>query len=1207
MPAVMFCPYTCEGLPHFHYEAREYRQRATTMLGPPAVVVVVEYAAAAVPNPFRDKHPMAKSKSSAATLTAAPEAFEGPTTPTGARNLYIVLLGRQADSPARVAELAAQPFSRAVRDMVQSAEFGETLALLSATGTLPERDLVPFKDMERAEAWLADIATSLESRAVPTWAGFLHDVLSSTVFTEFLPEEADLDGALAGLETLLEAADDRDGAIDAFVKFDPAPFANMPGGRALSEGDGTVNPSMPIPRKGYLPQVLPLFTSGIGILDGRDRPATVGELVRATQIAARKGVLGHWLFDENFYKRALAESTTVEIDPKHDAMAPYLQFLVFGDPADVAPHVLFSPFAYRQLNPDAATIKDGCFRHYVTTGAKQELRTSALFDPDFYLARHPHIRQEIATGRYVSALEHFVREGMAAGYAFSPDFDRHYYLATSPDVAEALNAGHIPSAEWHYVLSGAREGRTPNPYFNPGYYLQRYPSVGEEMARHGISNSLEHFLLLGRARGWRVNHPPVQREVELDQAKALFEKRGRRAYAEALTGVFKFPSTPAAPKLSVIVPISGQADFTAGFLKCARWAADHLEHKRGVTTEIIIVDNGSKDHTETLLAALPGVRVVRYDRPIGFPAAVNAGANVARGDILLIANNDIEFQADAFLRIVDGLDNHPEIGVLGAKIILPNETLQEVGSVLDKNAGAHGFGRWLDATECFGARMIDVDYASGCFIALSQADFETLSGLNEAYSPGYYEEVDLSLRMKAQLGKSTVVDTGLAITHYEHASFAKGRPQTVNEPLILRNRARLKASHADVFSALRSQDPLAAVGMAQKALSGSGRFLVVEDMMPSALLGSGFGREEEILDIFSRHGIAYDIVVLSPNARVDEYKNPLVNVYRAWMPGQSLEEVLARHGAKYSHLWLCRTHNLPRANAAIKDAKVRYGLKVVCDTEALSSMRVMEQLRVQGRNPDRSELVALATTELTDNIGVDLWIAVNRRERELMEALGVGPVREIGHSVTLPTAVDTQVAFEDRKRMLFIGAVHELTSPNYDGLVWFLTCVYPKLAVDDRPRLTVAGHWAQGLREVFESRFAHLDVDFVGAVTSRGLATLYSESRLAIAPTRFAGGIPCKVIESVLAGVPIVMTDLLAEQLDVGGDPDISAAARFDDGAEFARWVDSLWTNESSWIAQREAQSDRIGEASSMSRLREEVEAVLGVLDITLPTDAAKA
>ncbi len=1107
-------------------------------------------------------------------------------TPADVKHIYIAFLGRVPESHARIMQLAGGTVSEVIADIAASAEFAAIVSHVAADGGPPPRDRIAEKEVQGVARWLADLIPTHDIKDDAGWSEFLLTILTATDFDGLLAAHSEQDEAVEKLSSRQSLVAAMEADLAQVVAFDPEWFGQSLHGSRFAGG---TDPDLALPRKSGLPPVLALFTEGLNSLNETSRPETMGALIRATQKAALEGSLGHWLFSAQFYLQAAAKSAVLNDRDQDATLAPYLEFLTIGDAADVSPHPLFSPFAYRRLNPGVEIGSRGCFHHYITQGAAQGLRTSSLFDPDFYLSRQPHVRQEIAAGRYGCALEHFVRGGMAAGLSFSPDFDRHYYLANNPDLAQALAEGSIPSAEWHYVHSGAREGRSPNRFFNATYYAQRYPHIGNEMERTGIDSTLEHFLLLGRGRGWRVNNPPLARDVDIDQAKALFEKRGRRAYADALSGVFSFPEAPAAPALSVIVPISGQADFTAGFLKCARWAADHLEHKRGVTTEIVIVDNGSKDHTQRLLDALPGVRVVAFDRPIGFPAAVNAGTLASKGQVVLVANNDIEFDADAFLRLYDAIISNPHFGVVGAKVVLPNETLQEVGSVLDKDGGSHGFGRGMDAVDCNGARMIEVDYASGCFVAFTRADFDALSGFDEAYSPGYYEEVDFSLRIKRDLGKPTVVDTGLAVVHYEHASFAKGRPQTVNEPLILRNRARLRQAHAPVFSALRSQEPHAPTRQAQRALAGRARILVVEDMVPTGLLGSGFGREEEILDIFSRSGISYDIVALNPSPRVDDYKDPTARLFRGWMPGESLDEILQKYPARYSHIWLCRTHNLGRATASILAAKRQYGLQVVCDTEALSSLRLVEQMRVQGRSPSDDDVRALATVELADPLQVDLWVAVNQREREVIEDLGLGPVCEIGHAVTLKAGVNSDTSFKQRNRILFIGAVHELSSPNYDGLEWYLTRVYPRLDPSTRPPLTVAGFWAEGLREVFQSRFKDVPIDFVGSVSDQELATLYSESRLSIAPTRFAAGIPCKVIESVLAGVPIVMTDLLATQLEVGGDSDLAAADRFDNGAAFARWVETLYTDPAAWTAQKHRQDDRIGRRWSPQRLENQV------------------
>ena len=68
-----------------------------------------------------------------------------------------------------------------------------------------------------------------------------------------------------------------------------------------------------------------------------------------------------------------------------------------------------------------------------------------------------------------------------------------------------------------------------------------------------------------------------------------------------------------------------------------------------------------------------------------------------------------------------------------------------------------------------------------------------------------------------------------------------------------------------------------------------------------------------------------------------------------------------------------------------------------------------------------------------------------------------------------------------------------------------------------------------------------------------------------------------------------LLSDLLAEQLNVGGDADLAIADRFDDGVSFARWIDALYSNRDAWLAQRDRQDGAIGRVWSPVRLRAQV------------------
>jgi hypothetical protein len=82
------------------------------------------------------------------------------------------------------------------------------------------------------------------------------------------------------------------------------------------------------------------------------------------------------------------------------------------------------------------------------------------FDPEFYLATYPDIREAHKSGRITDLVSHFVETGYFEGRMGSmPAFDEQFYMKTYPDIATALSEGAIKSALDHYIQSGACEGR----------------------------------------------------------------------------------------------------------------------------------------------------------------------------------------------------------------------------------------------------------------------------------------------------------------------------------------------------------------------------------------------------------------------------------------------------------------------------------------------------------------------------------------------------------------------------------------------------------------------------------------------------------------------------------------------------------------------------------------------------------------------------
>lgn len=133
------------------------------------------------------------------------------------------------------------------------------------------------------------------------------------------------------------------------------------------------------------------------------------------------------------------------------------------------------------------------------------------------------------------------------------------------------------------------------------------------------------------------------------------------------------------PDLSIIVISFNQSDLVCRCLDSVTRMAGDIEY------EIILVDNASKDGTVEVVAnRFPSVTILLNDRNRGFAAANNQGIRVSHGRYLFLLNQDAEIVEGNLGNLVHTMDDYPEIGVLGCKVILPDGVLQPTCAIYDE-------------------------------------------------------------------------------------------------------------------------------------------------------------------------------------------------------------------------------------------------------------------------------------------------------------------------------------------------------------------------------------------------------------------------------------------------------------------------------------------------------------------------------------------
>jgi GT2 family glycosyltransferase len=95
--------------------------------------------------------------------------------------------------------------------------------------------------------------------------------------------------------------------------------------------------------------------------------------------------------------------------------------------------------------------------------------------------------------------------------------------------------------------------------------------------------------------------------------------------------------------------------------------------RRSVPMDIILVDNASSDGTvELVREQFPDLRLMRNDANVGFARANNIGINLSTSKYVCLINSDVQVSEVCLQSMLEYMEHHPDIGMLGPKMVLPD-------------------------------------------------------------------------------------------------------------------------------------------------------------------------------------------------------------------------------------------------------------------------------------------------------------------------------------------------------------------------------------------------------------------------------------------------------------------------------------------------------------------------------------------------------
>ncbi len=760
--------------------------------------------------------------------------------------------------------------------------------------------------------------------------------------------------------------------------------------------------------------------------------------------------------------------------------------------------LLFDAAGYLVRYPEVAAAGSDPLWHYIWTGAAAGYDPHPLFDSRWYAAQHPGI-----TG---NPLAHYLRTGAAAGHDPSPVFDAAFYVAQAPEAKG--------NALLHFLETGAAQGLDPNPLFDTDAYWDEYLS-GRDLS----FDPLSHYVLQGAAAG---NDPHALFDTDWYQATykdsagwnplGHYLRKGKAAgHLPCL--VMPDPSAPVPelrfagpvrPLVTIIIPTYGRLFDT---LRCL---TSIMLHSGDATPyEVIIAEDRPNSAMARRLREIPGLRVEQNIRNLGFLRNCNRAAELATGRHILLLNNDTTVHPGWLAPLVACAEADPRVGIVGARLLNADGTIQEAGGIIHRNGWGFPYGRGQDAEAPEYGFVREVDVVIGACMLITAACWNAVGGFDERYAPAYYEEFDFAFAARDR-GWRVMYQPASQVTHYDSSSYGaaeRDRQSSINHAQFCRKWA----------AALRQQPPPDAPLFLARERPMPGHVLVVDDHVPEPDKHAGAIATFDWLRLLRGLGLR---VTYKPDdqARPEPYTARLQQMGVEVLYGPiDMPRWIEQNGPHIEWVWLAR----PGVAEPLLDAvRLHMPGKLIYFTHDLHSLREQRRFELEGDPYHRDEARRLRRLEREIFHQSRLVLTPSPDELPFIREMAPGvqaraiPLYSVpGQPVCPPTAA----AFAERHAVLFVGGYDH--PPNVDAARWLVQEIMPLVWRDVPDAVLILGG-SKPPQELLA--LAGPNIEVPGWVAD--LAPLYARARMSLSPLRFGAGVKGKIVESLQAGVPVVTT-----------------------------------------------------------------------------------
>jgi GT2 family glycosyltransferase/glycosyltransferase involved in cell wall biosynthesis len=637
----------------------------------------------------------------------------------------------------------------------------------------------------------------------------------------------------------------------------------------------------------------------------------------------------------------------------------------------------------------------------------------------------------------------------------------------------------------------------------------------------------------------------------------------------------------ASPQASIVIPAHDKFETTYHCL-AALWLAECA-----ASYEIILVDDGSTDRTREIGGLVSGLRILRNERPLGFVRACNLGAAEARGNYIVLLNNDTEPDGKWLDELIFALRQFPGAGMAGAKLVYPDGELQEAGGIVWRNGNPWNYGRRGNASDPRYNYARQADYLSGAAIMLPAEAWRRVGGFSEEFAPAYFEDTDLAFKLR-QIGLKTIYAPLARVVHHEGVSNGVSvsggmkRHQEINRPKFKR-----KWAQAFRFSREEGDEPDLA-----KDRGVTARALVVDISTPRPDIDAGSYAAIQEMRLLQSLGLK---ATFAPEnmAYLGKYTEALqrIGVETIHAPfAFSVREVLEARGAEFDIVYVTRYDLARRLMDDIRRLAPR--AKIMFCNADLHFLRELRAMMAKNDPSLMSSVVEIRDAELDVIRRADVTLSYSETEHAVIASHNLNT----GRVMTAPWVaeiVEDAPSFAARSGLSFLGGFGH--PPNLEAVEHFIRDVMPALRTA-APGICLSVYGSRAPESLLNLKRDGIHV--AGYVEN--VREAYDRARVFVAPLLSGAGVKGKVVGAMAHGVPCVLSPVAAEGIGVRHGHDCLIA---ETAPEWVAAVLSLHEDEALWRRIASNAREHIRQSYSFERGRRLMRRALEAVGVFAPEE----